>query len=107
MAQRKRKGKDAPRLRRAQNRAKPRREQQTHDKDLPRQGQDAIAAKAVPVSARQPSEPVELIASGYEWICPHDSCGEFNKVIEVREFVVCQKCKRRYRVQDYHHAIGK
>ena len=47
---------------------------------------------------------VELIASGYEWICPN--CEEFNKEIEITEFVTCDKCNQEYKVQDYYHAYN-
>lgn len=48
-------------------------------------------------------ESVELIASGYEWVCPHGK--HLNREIEVTQEVTCRKCKRVYDVQDYHHAI--
>lgn len=49
-------------------------------------------------------ESVELIASGYEWICP--ACEEINKEIEVNVAVTCKFCQNTYHVDDYHHAIG-
>jgi hypothetical protein len=49
-------------------------------------------------------EEVELIASGYEWDCPH--CEHFNREIEVTLTVTCGKCRHEFRVQDYHHAVG-
>ena len=47
-------------------------------------------------------ESVQLIASGYEWICP--DCNSFNKEIEVTERVKCHSCKKTYAVDDYYHA---
>jgi len=49
-------------------------------------------------------EQVELIASGYEWICPH--CEAFNAEIEVTEQVTCRSCRFTFEVEDYYHAIG-
>lgn len=51
-------------------------------------------------------ESVELIALGYEWICP--LCGRLNVEIEVTEKVKCKdkRCKKRYEVEEYHHATG-
>ncbi len=45
---------------------------------------------------------VELIASGYEWICP--ACDTTGHEIEVVAKVICKKCKREWEVGDYHHA---
>ena len=47
---------------------------------------------------------VELIASGYEWICPN--CDDINHEIEVTERVQCDNCHASYDVADYEHAIG-
>jgi hypothetical protein len=64
---------------------------------------------------------VEIIASGYEWVCPYririfdpvthlfvkwEKCEHLNKEIEVTEKVQCSKCGQTSRVGDYHHAIG-
>lgn len=50
-------------------------------------------------------EEVEIIASGYEWICPN--CEYPNTEIEATEFVVCKSnCGKRFRVADYYHATG-
>ena len=51
-------------------------------------------------------EKIDLIASGYEWICP--KCNQFNKEIEVpgNETVKCEFCLTKYKVADYGHAIG-
>lgn len=35
-------------------------------------------------------ENVDIIASGYEWICPE--CGEYNTEIEITETVNCCYC---------------
>jgi hypothetical protein len=47
---------------------------------------------------------VELIASGYEWICP--DCNQFNKEIEVLSHVTCSECRKGFYVSDYLHAYG-
>jgi DNA-directed RNA polymerase subunit RPC12/RpoP len=49
-------------------------------------------------------ETIELIASGYEWTCPH--CNHLNNEIEIPENVVCSKCKREYEVDNTDHAWG-
>ncbi len=49
-------------------------------------------------------ETVDVIASGYEFICP--SCDNLNKLIEVRETVTCQNCKGEHEVGETHHAIS-
>jgi len=48
---------------------------------------------------------IELIVSGYEFICPE--CNTFNKVIEVSEFITCSSCSTKFKVQDYYHAMGR
>jgi len=45
---------------------------------------------------------VELIASGYEWVCP--KCGMLNHEIEVTPIVICPFCQERCEVAEYHHA---
>ena len=49
-------------------------------------------------------ESVELIASGYEWTCPH--CDHLNNEIEIPEKVIYSKCKREYEVENADHAWG-
>jgi len=50
-------------------------------------------------------ESVDLIASGYEWICPH--CDNLNKEIEIpRDEVLCDKCYNTFKINDVHHACG-
>ena len=49
-------------------------------------------------------ETVELIASGYEWACPH--CDHLNNEIEIPEKAVCSKCKQAYEVENADHAWG-
>lgn len=49
-------------------------------------------------------ESVELIASGYEWVCPH--CDILNKEIEVPVRVTCRKCRSQLRVRNAEHAYG-
>jgi transcription elongation factor Elf1 len=59
----------------------------------------------------KPTKTVFLIASGYEWTCPH--CNKLNKVVAVPKpnrktnevTVRCGKCKRIYGLEDYFHAI--
>ena len=41
--------------------------------------------KRLPLAVEK--EPVDMIASGYEWICP--SCGKLNTEIEYMETVTC------------------
>lgn len=53
------------------------------------------------------TEEVDLIASGYEWNCPNETCAYIeNKEIEITKTVTCKKCKTVYKVNDYHHAHG-
>lgn len=47
---------------------------------------------------------VDIIASGYEWICPH--CKMHNTEIEILEIVVCQDCKDWYLTNPAEHACG-
>lgn len=47
---------------------------------------------------------VDLIASGYQWICP--KCKTHNKEIEITEEVTCENCDTKFELGDYHHAIG-
>lgn len=49
-------------------------------------------------------ETVELIASGYEWMCP--ACDRYNREVEVTETVECHGCYEKFEVTDYHHAIA-
>lgn len=50
--------------------------------------------------------PVDIIASGYEWICP--VCDEHNKVIEYTELVTCRnhKCQLSFKTNPPEHATG-
>ena len=52
----------------------------------------------------EPTEAVDLIAAGYEWICPQ--CGEPNHEIEVTETVVCKCCLRTFNVNPPEHAYS-
>ena len=47
---------------------------------------------------------VELIASGYEWVCPH--CGHLNYEIEIIERVQCKKCEARFNTNPAEHTYG-
>jgi len=49
-------------------------------------------------------ETVDVIASGYEWECPH--CDMLNHEIELAEFVTCSNCYKHFNVTDFHHAYG-
>jgi hypothetical protein len=51
-------------------------------------------------------EPVDLVASGYEWMCPKDDCGVINTEIEVTEIVICKKCGRGFETSPPEHAHG-
>jgi len=44
---------------------------------------------------------VELIASGYEWNCP--DCDHENTPIAIAEYVICENCKAKKEVTDFHH----
>ena len=39
---------------------------------------------------------VDLIATGYEWICP--TCNALNKVTEITRFLYCESCFVEYEV---------
>lgn len=45
---------------------------------------------------------VDLIASGYEFMCP--SCISINRVVEIRESYRCMYCDALVYTNDYHHA---
>lgn len=48
---------------------------------------------------------VDLIASGYEWICP--KCAYVvNREIEITETVQCRKCKQVYETNPAEHAYA-
>lgn len=47
---------------------------------------------------------VDLIASGYEWICPDPECETFNREFEARSTVQCESCRAVYQVDEVHHA---
>ncbi|KKN71225.1 hypothetical protein LCGC14_0422680 [marine sediment metagenome] len=48
---------------------------------------------------------VDIIARGYEWICP--SCEHFNTEIEILEVVKCEQCKDWFITNPAEHAYGK
>ncbi|MEJ2711000.1 MAG: hypothetical protein P8074_25550 [Anaerolineales bacterium] len=50
------------------------------------------------------SKSVELIASGYEWICP--GCEIYNQEIEITGTVKCRECGEEFVVSDHEHAYG-
>lgn len=47
-------------------------------------------------------EAVDMIASGYEWICPE--CESFNTETEVGEFVTCGECGMDFETNPPEHA---
>ena len=53
-------------------------------------------------------ETVELIATGYEWICPFcydDGNPDYLQLeIEVTNTVVCESCGQEFKVGDVYHA---
>ena len=56
--------------------------------------------------AQEETETVNIIASGYEWICPE--CNELNKDIQY-EFgrkVTCWNCRKQYETDLPEHAYG-
>ncbi|MCK5016032.1 MAG: hypothetical protein KAS32_03080 [Candidatus Peribacteraceae bacterium] len=64
-------------------------------------GNDAISCS---VCGSQEDE-VQLIASGYDWVCP--CCEQFNRIIEITETVICNACASKFSTNnDPHHASG-
>lgn len=54
-------------------------------------------------------ETVDLIASGYEWVCPHCDGRGYHSIrheIEVTPTVTCPACDITYEVRDFEHAVG-
>ena len=49
-------------------------------------------------------ETVEMIAAGYEWICP--KCDQLNRMIEWREWVTCENCHGDFPANPPEHAVG-
>lgn len=49
-------------------------------------------------------ESVDLIASGYEWICPN--CNHLNHEIEVTDVVKCGECGNCYATDAPEHAYS-
>ena len=47
---------------------------------------------------------VDLIASGYEWTCPH--CNQLNHEMEIVEQVTCEGCEARFDTNPAEHAYG-
>ena len=47
---------------------------------------------------------VDIIASGYEWICP--DCQAYNREIEATQLVTCKDCGRVFYTNPPEHAIG-
>ena len=48
---------------------------------------------------------VDLIASGYEWICPDPDCDALNHEIEIKDVVTCKECDKEYSVNSVEHAF--
>jgi len=48
-------------------------------------------------------EEVDLIASGYEWICP--KCEQYNTEIAIPKTLVCKECNEIFNINpDINHA---
>jgi len=47
---------------------------------------------------------VDIIASGYEWICPE--CERYNTEIEITEIVTCSGCSEKFETDPAEHAFG-
>lgn len=45
---------------------------------------------------------VDVITSGYEWICPW--CDTLNKEIEIKPGVICSRCQKVFDVYEARHA---
>ena len=52
----------------------------------------------------EPPDPVDVIASGYEWTCP--DCGHSNKMPAYKLVVQCRKCKTEHTANPPDHAWG-
>ncbi len=52
----------------------------------------------------QGTEPVDIIASGYEWMCP--TCETLVLEIEHTEIVTCSECNKSYYTSPPLHAHG-
>ena len=48
-------------------------------------------------------ERVDIIASGYEWVCPN--CEKLNKEISYTEEVTCKECFETFETQTPEHAF--
>ena len=48
---------------------------------------------------------VDIIASGYEWICPE--CGADHDEIEWMTIVTCSNCNTEFQTNPPEHAMGK
>ncbi len=53
-------------------------------------------------SQPEPLPTVDIIASGYEWVCP--TCQKLNDEIEVRKNFTCINCDQEVEVYDHLHA---
>jgi len=51
-------------------------------------------------------ERIELIASGYEWICL--KCQMLNKIYEIpkQDIIECPFCNTKFKIEDFFHAYG-
>lgn len=61
--------------------------------------------KAMKEDRPQGTKPVDIIASGYEWIC--SQCDTENKEIEWTSIVTCTKCNISFMTNEPEHAMGK
>lgn len=48
---------------------------------------------------------VDIIVSGYEWICPN--CEKHNQEIEINTIVTCRECFMAFQANSPEHALGK
>ncbi|GAG05766.1 unnamed protein product [marine sediment metagenome] len=49
-------------------------------------------------------EKVDMIASGYEWVC--SACEHFNTEVEIDSVVICAACATTFEVGDVEHAYA-
>ena len=63
-----------------------------------------LAGTYYPQQPKPPKKAVDLIASGYEWICP--KCQFYNWSTGLVTEVECTGCERKFTVRDFHHATN-
>jgi len=62
---------------------------------------DRFERRKVGIDKNTPN--VDVIASGYEWICPE--CNEYNKEIEWRLYYICGSCGKKFPTNEPEHAL--